>query len=169
MFARVLLSVMFAFISLSVKAEGSQWLTNLIAEQEGAVTHQREEPQNTKREGFFSTHGLILFYGSQCPHCKQFAPILKQWVARNKAEVLSLSLDNQPLPEFPKYAPATTEWINAAFGGNAINYPALFVVNPKTHALYPVGFGSMTQAELNDRMEVLIRKIKAYEHTGRIK
>ncbi|HEL9697918.1 TPA: type-F conjugative transfer system pilin assembly thiol-disulfide isomerase TrbB [Legionella pneumophila] len=169
MFARVLLSVMFVFISLSAKAEGSQWLNNLIAEQEGVVKPQREEPQNTKREGFFSTHGLILFYGSQCPHCKQFAPILKQWVVRNKAEVLPLSLDNQPLPEFPKYAPATTEWINAAFGGNAINYPALFVVNPKTKALYPVGFGSMTQAELNDRMEALIPKIKAYENTGRIK
>lgn len=169
MFARVLLSVMFVFISLSAKAEGSQWLNNLIAEQEGVVKPQREEPQNTKREEFFSTHGLILFYGSQCPHCKQFAPILKQWVVRNKTEVLPLSLDNQPLPEFPKFLPATTEWINAAFGGNAINYPALFVVNPKTHALYPVGFGSMTQAELNGRMEALIPKIKAYEHKGRIK
>ncbi|CZH88207.1 type-F conjugative transfer system pilin assembly thiol-disulfide isomerase TrbB [Legionella pneumophila] len=46
MFARVFLIVMFAFIGLGAKAEGSQWLTNLIAEQEGLVTHQREEPQN---------------------------------------------------------------------------------------------------------------------------
>ena len=169
MFARVLLIVMFAFIGLGAKAEGSQWLTNLIAEHEGVVKPQCEEPLNTKGKGFFSTHGLILFYGSQCPHCKQFAPILKQWVDLNKAEVLPLSLDNQPLPEFPKFLPATTEWINAAFGGNAINYPALFVVNPNTKVLYPVGFGSMTQAELNDRMEVLIPKIKMHEHTGRIK
>ncbi|HAU1410318.1 type-F conjugative transfer system pilin assembly thiol-disulfide isomerase TrbB [Legionella pneumophila serogroup 1] len=168
MFARVFLIVMFAFIGLGAKAEGSQWLTNLIAEQEGIVTHQREEPQNTKRKGFFSTHGLILFYGSQCPHCKRFAPILKGWANRNKAEVLPLSLDNQPLPEFPKFLPATTGWINAAFGGNSINYPALFVVNPKTKTLYPVGFGSMTNAELNDRMAVLISKIKAYEIKGRL-
>ncbi|HHX3463966.1 TPA: type-F conjugative transfer system pilin assembly thiol-disulfide isomerase TrbB [Legionella pneumophila] len=168
MFARVFLIVMFAFIGLGAKAERSQWLTNLIAEQEGLVTHQREEPQNTKRKGFFSTHGLILFYGSQCSHCKRFAPILKGWANRNKAEVLPLSLDNQPLPEFPKFLPATTEWINAAFGGNSINYPALFVVNPKTKTLYPVGFGSMTNAELNDRMAVLISKIKAYEIKGRL-
>ncbi|HAT2000670.1 TPA: type-F conjugative transfer system pilin assembly thiol-disulfide isomerase TrbB [Legionella pneumophila] len=166
MIARVFLSVMLFFIGLGVKAEGSQWLTNLIAEQEGVVTHQREAPLNTKGKGFFSTHGLILFYGSQCPHCKQFAPILKHWVTRNKVELMLLSLDNQPLPEFPQFLPATTEWINAAFGGNAINYPALFVVNPNTKGLYPVGFGSMTEAELNGRMGVLIPKIKAYESKG---
>ncbi|AOU90846.1 type-F conjugative transfer system pilin assembly thiol-disulfide isomerase TrbB [Legionella anisa] len=168
MIARVFLSVMLAFIGLGARAEGSQWLTNMIAEQEGVVTHQSEAPLNTKGKGFFSTHGLILFYGSQCPHCKQFAPILKQWVTRTNAELLPLSLDNQPLPEFPKFLPATTEWINAAFGGNAINYPALFVVNPKTKALYPVGFGSMTEAELNDRMNALIPKINAYELKGKL-
>ncbi|WP_165481434.1 conjugal transfer protein TraF, partial [Legionella brunensis] len=90
------------------------------------------------------------------------------WITRNKAELMPLSLDNQPLLEFPKFLPATTEWINAAFGGNAINYPALFVVNPNTKALYPVGFGSMTEAELNGRMEVLIPKIKMYESEGKI-
>ncbi|MCW8419982.1 MULTISPECIES: type-F conjugative transfer system pilin assembly thiol-disulfide isomerase TrbB [Fluoribacter] len=168
MIARVFLSVMIIFIGLSVKAEDSQWLTNMIAEQEGVVTHQSEAPLNTKEKGFFSTHGLILFYGSQCPHCQQFAPTLKQWVTRTNVELLPLSLDNQPLPEFPQFLPATTEWINAAFGGDAINYPALFVVNPKTKALYPVGFGSMTEAELNDRMNALIPKINAYELKGKL-
>ncbi|WP_237761223.1 type-F conjugative transfer system pilin assembly thiol-disulfide isomerase TrbB [Legionella cherrii] len=165
---RVFLSLVLAlaFIVPGAKAEGSQWLTNMIAEQEGAVKHQREEPLNKQDKGFFNTHGLILFYGSQCPHCKQFAPILQRWAARNKAEVLPLSLDNQPLPGFPKFLPATTEWINAAFGGNTINYPALFVVNPNTKALYPVGFGSMTEAELNDRIKTLIPKIKRYENKG---
>lgn len=166
--ARVFWSLALAFIVSCAQAEGSQWLTNMIVEQEGVAQHQREEPLNKQGKGFFSTHGLILFYGSQCPHCKQFAPILKRWVTRNNAEVLPLSLDNQPLHEFPKFLPATTEWINSAFGGNAINYPALFVVNPKTKALYPVGFGSMTEAELNDRMDVLITKIKAYENKGRL-
>ncbi len=165
---RVFLSVMLAFIVLEAQAEGSQWLTNMIAEHEQSSEHKAVQSNNKKDQGFFSTHGLILFYGSQCPHCKQFAPILKQWVARNKVELLPLSLDNQPLPEFPQFLPATTEWINAAFGGNAINYPALFVVNPKTKALYPVGFGSMTEIELNNRMDVLIPKITEYETTRRV-
>jgi type-F conjugative transfer system pilin assembly thiol-disulfide isomerase TrbB len=168
MSVRVFLSVLLSFIVLGVHAEGAQWLTHMIAKQEGVVTHQREAPLNTQSKGFFSTHGLILFYGSQCPHCKQFAPILKQWVTRTNAELLPLSLDNQPLPEFPQFLPATTEWINAAFGGNSINYPALFVVNPKTKSLYPVGFGSMTEIELNNRMDVLIPKITEYETTRRM-
>ncbi|WP_242605395.1 type-F conjugative transfer system pilin assembly thiol-disulfide isomerase TrbB [Fluoribacter gormanii] len=166
MSARVFLSLAFAFIVSGAQAEGAQWLTNMIAEHEQSSEHKVVQGNNKKDQGFFSTHGLILFYGSLCPHCKRFAPILKGWANRNKAEVLPLSLDNQPLPEFPKFLPASTEWINAAFGGNAINYPALFVVNPKTKALYPVGFGSMTDAELNDRMDVLIPKIKAYENKG---
>lgn len=167
MSARVFLSLALAFIIFGAQAEGSQWLVNMIAKQE-QPSEQKVVRDNKKDNGFFSTHGLILFYGSQCPHCKQFAPILKRWTNRNNAEVLPLSLDNQPLAEFPKFLPATTEWINAAFGGNAINYPALFVVNPKTKAIYPVGFGSMTKAELDDRMALLIPKIKAYEIMGRL-
>ncbi|MCW8445695.1 type-F conjugative transfer system pilin assembly thiol-disulfide isomerase TrbB [Fluoribacter gormanii] len=168
MSARIFWGLALAFIVSCAQAEGAKWLTRMIADQEGGSQHQREEPLNQQGKGFFSTHGLILFYGSQCPHCKQFAPILKRWVIENKAELLPLSLDNQPLPEFPEFLPATTEWINTAFGGNAINYPALFVVNPKTKTLYPVGFGSMTDAELNDRLNAVIPKIRAYENKERI-
>lgn len=179
---RLFISALFVLMVLDARAFGSQWLAQMIEQQE-EVAHQSKASLNTptllesvgrsikpnsSSSGFFSTHGLILFYGSQCPHCKQFAPILKSWVTRAKAELLPLSLDNQPLPEFPKFLPATTEWINAAFGGNAINYPALFVVNPKTKALYPVGFGSMTDIELNSRMDALIPKIIEYEATRRM-
>ncbi|HCE6135894.1 TPA: type-F conjugative transfer system pilin assembly thiol-disulfide isomerase TrbB [Legionella pneumophila] len=166
MSARVFLGLALIFMVLS--AQGSQWLTNMIAAQEQSSKRKVVQINNKKDQEFFYTHGLILFYGSQCPHCKQFAPILKRWATLNKAEILPLSLDNQPLPEFPQFLPATTEWINAAFGGNAINYPATFVVNPKTKALYPLGFGSMSEAELNDRMNTLIPKIKAYEIKGRL-
>ncbi|HDV5785735.1 TPA: type-F conjugative transfer system pilin assembly thiol-disulfide isomerase TrbB [Legionella pneumophila] len=165
---RVFLSVMLAFIVLGVKAEGSQWLTQMIAEQEQSSQHKVLQGNHKKEQGFFSTHGLILFYGSQCPYCQQFAPILKNWATHNKVEVLPLSLDNQSLPEFPRFLPATTEWINAAFGGNAIHYPATFIVSLKTKALYPVGFGLMTNVELNDRMSALIPRIKSYEHEGRM-
>ncbi|KTC70049.1 conjugal transfer protein TrbB [Legionella bozemanae] len=168
MSTRIFLGLALAFIVLGAHAEGPQWLTNMIAEHEQSSEQEVAKGSNKKDQGFFRTHGLILFYGSQCPHCKRFAPILQHWATRNKAEVFPLSLDNQPLPEFPKFLPATTEWINSAFGGNAINYPAIFVVSPETKTLYPVGFGSMTETELNDRMDVLITKIKAYENKGRL-
>ncbi|WP_131784110.1 type-F conjugative transfer system pilin assembly thiol-disulfide isomerase TrbB [Legionella gresilensis] len=160
---RLMLSLVLTVIVVSAEAEGSQWLKKLIARQEQPPQYKKVKATSEQTTDFFSTHGLVFFYGSRCPHCQQFAPILKRWANYNKADVLPLSLDNQPLPEFPTFLPATTEWINAAFGGSAINYPATFIVSPKTHALYPVGFGSMTEIELNDRMNTLIPKIKAYE------
>ncbi|HAT3877916.1 TPA: type-F conjugative transfer system pilin assembly thiol-disulfide isomerase TrbB [Legionella pneumophila] len=166
--AEALLSVILAFMVSGAFANTSQWLAHMIAEHEQASQYREVKNNQQQEKGFFSTHGLILFYGSQCPHCQQFAPILKHWAFQNKAEILPLSLDNQPLPEFPKFLPATTEWINAAFGGSAIQYPALFIINPKTQALYPVGFGSMTVVELDERMRLLIPKIKTYEKKGRM-
>lgn len=166
--ARIFLGFALAFIIFAADAKESQWLTTMIAEHELSAKQRFVQVSNKNGKRFFSTHGFILFYGSLCPHCKRFAPILKEWANRNKAEVLALSLDNQPLPEFPNFLPATTEWINAAFGSNAINYPALFLVNHKTKALYPVGFGSMTESELHNRMETLIARVKKYENKGRM-
>jgi type-F conjugative transfer system pilin assembly thiol-disulfide isomerase TrbB len=154
-------------VALGAQAQNKQWLTHLIAEQEGKVTNTPAVQPNRKERHFFTTHGLILFYGSQCPHCKALAPVLKKWITLHDAKLLPLAFDNQPLPEFPHFLPATSEWVNAAFQGNAINYPAIFVVNTKTKALYPVGFGSMTEAELNTRMDRLLPKINDYEQKGR--
>ena len=87
MSARVFLSVMFAFIVLGAKAEGSQWLTNVIAEQEGVVKHQSEKLTNNQGYGFFSTHGLILFY--DMPHEAFFErlPLIDQCL-QNRAVLL---------------------------------------------------------------------------------
>ncbi|WP_131778974.1 type-F conjugative transfer system pilin assembly thiol-disulfide isomerase TrbB [Legionella bozemanae] len=163
-FIAVLILIISTF---TVHAERSAWFTKIIAsKEEGALQHTTKEEPKTQHHGFFREHGLILFYASTCPHCHQLAPILKAWAVQNEVEVLPLAFDNQPLPEFPNFLPATTEWINAAFQGKPINYPALFVVNPKTKMLFPVGFGSMTQDELSYRLEHLIPKIVSYERRG---
>lgn len=161
--ARLLVSLALAFHFLNAHA-GQDWLNQMIEGQNKGEMAHKELPK--QEAGFFDKHGFILFYGSQCPHCRHFAPTLKAWAERNGAEILPLSFDNQPLPEFPRFLPATTEWVNAAFAGKPINYPALFVVNPKTQALYPVAFGSLTDSELEARMIVLVPKIKAYESSG---
>lgn len=137
------------------------WLNEMIVSQEKSL-YEPLQKQSTENH-FFSQHGLVLFYASTCPHCHALAPELKRWSEKNRAEVLALSIDNKPLNEFQNFLPATTEWINAAFNGKPIGYPALFVVNPKTRALYPVATGSMTEMELDARMHELIPKIAEYE------
>ncbi|STX55685.1 conjugative transfer protein [Legionella beliardensis] len=145
-----------------VYSANAHWLTNLIATREGAAVGLRVKAAD-KKNGFFSAHGFILFYASTCPHCHQFAPVLKRWCERHHAQVLPLSFDNHALPDFPDFSSATTEWVNAAFQGLAIQYPALFILNFKTQTLYPVGFGAMTESELNARMASLMPKIIAHE------
>jgi type-F conjugative transfer system pilin assembly thiol-disulfide isomerase TrbB len=147
---------------INTQAQGDSWLNHLIAQSEQKNTKPVTTRKKTK--GFFSEHGLVLFYSSSCPHCHRFAPVLQSWAERHQAEVLPLSLDNSALPQFPHFLPASTEWINAAFQNSTIQYPALFVVNPKNKTLYSVGFGFMNSDELNVRMEQLLPKISAYEH-----
>ncbi|WP_131783645.1 type-F conjugative transfer system pilin assembly thiol-disulfide isomerase TrbB [Legionella gresilensis] len=152
--------------TFSVYAENDKWLKGLIAKREGRL---KEVSVGAKKSnGFFSTHGFVFFYANTCPHCHQFAPVLKRWAKNNNATVLALSFDNKPLPEFPTYKLATTAWVNAAYQGMPIQYPALFVVNSKTKALYSVGFGSMTFEELQARLATLIPKITRYEKRGAI-
>lgn len=115
------------------------------------------------QEPFFKDHALVLFFSSQCTYCQQFAPIVKQWAVVHAAPVLALSFDNQPLDSFPNARPATTQWINAAYAGKPITYPALFVANQKRSLLYPVAFGAMGYDEMDLRFNQIKSKIEAYE------
>jgi type-F conjugative transfer system pilin assembly thiol-disulfide isomerase TrbB len=125
------------------------------------------QPQSTTSpyNTFFQTHGFVFFFASTCPYCHQFSPVLSRLATAVNAQVLPLSFDNQPLPEFKEFLPATSEWTTAAFKNEAIHYPALFIANPKTQALYSVSIGSLNENELLQRLDALIPKIKAYEDT----
>ena len=115
---------------------------------------------------FFETHGFVFFFASTCPYCHQFSPVLSQVSKKLGARVLPLSFDNQPLPEFQKVLPATSDWTTVAFQNASIHYPALFIANTTTEKLYPVSIGSLSEMELLTRIEELIPKIMAYENNG---
>lgn len=112
---------------------------------------------------FYKHHGLLFFYGSQCPHCQRFAPLLHHLTKVQHIPVLALSLDNQGLPDFPDFTAATTEWLTLAFDDKPIEYPALFLINPESHTLYPVSIGALSEGELSERLKNLIPRIEAYE------
>lgn len=108
-------------------------------------------------------HQLIFFFASTCPHCHHFAPVLKRWADKNRWQIQSFSLDGQPLPEFADIQTPDNELIHLAFQNEEIRYPALFVLNTTTHALYPVVMGEISFTELNDRMQSFIPKMLSYE------
>lgn len=115
---------------------------------------------------FFKNHVIVFFFASSCPHCHQQAPILKDWANQHGVTVDARTFDDRPLPEFPTATTATSSLVETAFRGNSIRYPALFVMNPSSGALYPLAIGSMTFDELNTRVEMLVPKILAYEQGG---
>lgn len=116
---------------------------------------------------FFKTHTLVFFFSSQCPYCREFSPVVKAVADKYQARVLALSFDNQPLEGFSQFKPVTTQWVNAAYAGKPITYPALFVANNKDYLLYPVSYGAMNADELESRLEALQQKINAYESRSR--
>lgn len=114
---------------------------------------------------FFENHGLIFFYSSQCKYCHKFAPVLKKWAKENHAEILPLSFDNKTIKEFPKYLPVTKDWVEVVYKGKEISYPALFIVNGDKK-IFPVLTGFYNSNELDERLTLLINKIKSYERGG---
>lgn len=150
-------------LSSSVFAANNIYEKTLI-DKEKSIDGVSDVSEKVKaRNSFFDNHGLMFFFSSQCPHCHSFAPALRKYADMNQAEVLALSFDNKPLPSFEKFLPATKDFVSIAFGNNPINYPALFVINPKTRAIYPVSSGSFSEAELQNMMDGVIEKIKVHE------
>ncbi|WP_347252398.1 type-F conjugative transfer system pilin assembly thiol-disulfide isomerase TrbB [Legionella sp.] len=156
------------FLSILLMLTGSNplfsahWLNDMINRKEKMI-HANIVWSVQSSNAFFAAHDLVFFYASTCPYCHQVAPVLKRWAKRRHAAVIPLSFDNRPLAEFPYFTPATKDWVNVTFAGRPIYYPALFVVNRTAHRLYPIAIGSLTEDELDERMQVLIPKIKAYE------
>lgn len=148
-------------ISQSVFASSDLYVQALM-DRKGKSEHVKAD-KLPHGDGFFETHGVLFFFSSRCPYCLQFAPVVKQYLENHKAEVLALSFDNQPLPSFPNFIPASKDWVSVAFGNKPINYPALFIVNPKIQAVYPVSSGAYSYAELNQMMNNVIEEIKIYE------
>lgn len=109
------------------------------------------------------TYRLVLFFSNQCPHCVNFAPVLKHYADAHQWRIEAISLNGESLPEFPHAVFATQAMIDVAYQGKPVTYPALFIANTQTHALYPVSFGELGDVELKERMNTLLRHIKDYE------
>ena len=112
---------------------------------------------------FFKNHRILFFFASTCPYCHQQAPILKAWSSHHDAVIEAYSFDGLPLQEFSNIHALNTALVNVAFQGSAIRYPALFIINQQTQAIYPVSIGALSEVELSDRFRQLISKIMAYE------
>lgn len=122
-----------------------------------------QNPKPIKNTTSQHRYMLVLFFSNQCPHCVQFAPVVKHFIDANHWSIEAISLNGETLPEFPNATFATQEMIDLAYQGKPVVYPALFIANANTKALYPVSFGELGKQELLERMRLIMEKISEYE------
>jgi len=127
------------------------------------VIQAKEGHIKLKTAPFQQNHRFVFFFSSTCPHCHNFAPILKKWVDVNQYAVDAFSFDGKYLAEFSNVLIPDNQLLQAAFQNETIRYPALFVVNTQTANLYPVAIGELNFQELDERMQILIPKIVDFE------
>lgn len=121
------------------------------------------ENHHETKNPFFKNHQILFFFSSTCGHCHRQAPVLKAWAESAGVFVDSRTFDGQSLEAFPHPSMPTTQLVTAAFKGRPISYPAIFITNTNTLAVYPVTFGALSGAQLSERIQELIPKIVNFE------
>lgn len=97
-------------------------------------------------------HALFFFFRSDCPYCHQFGPYLKEFEAKFGLAVVPISVDGGPLlPAYPN--PKVDNGIARSLDVREV--PALFLVEPRSGKIVPIGYGVLSESELLERLQVV--------------
>lgn len=93
-------------------------------------------------------HVLIFFFRGDCPYCHAFAPTLEAFQARHGIRVESVSVDGGAMPGF-----ANARRDNGiATALRVTQVPAVYLAQPFTGKITPIGFGVLSEAQLLERI-----------------
>jgi len=114
-----------------------------------------EQDQLTTRSQAMATlgkdHVLFFFFRSDCPFCHAFAPTLEAFQARYGINVVAISVDGGPMPGFPN-ARADN---GIARTLKVTQVPALFLAQPYSGKISPIGFGVLSESQLLERISTV--------------
>lgn len=96
-------------------------------------------------------HALLFFFRGDCPYCHAFAPILDAFRRRHGLPVLAVSVDGGALPQFPDARPDNGITRTLKVGP----VPAVYLAQPGSGRVVPVGFGVLSEAQLVERIVAL--------------
>lgn len=96
-------------------------------------------------------HILMFFFRGDCPYCHAFGPVLRAFSTKYRIQVLPVSLDGGKVPGF---ADARTDNGSAATL-NVKQVPALFLAQPISGKIMPVGIGVLSERQLVERIDAL--------------
>ena len=96
-------------------------------------------------------HVLFFFFRGDCPYCHAFAPTLEAFQARHGIRVVAISVDGGSMPGFPDARRdngiATTLKVTQV--------PAIYLAQPFTGTITPIGFGVLSEAQLVERIAIV--------------
>ncbi|CAM3345889.1 conjugal transfer protein TraF [Paracidovorax anthurii] len=114
-----------------------------------------ERQQRTDRSTSVATlgrdHVLFFFYRSDCPYCHAFAPTLQAFEARHGIQVVAVSVDGGPMPGFPRARPDN----GIATALQVTQVPAVFLAQPATGKITPIGAGVLSESQLLERISIV--------------
>ena len=96
-------------------------------------------------------HVLFFFFRSDCPYCHAFAPTLAAFQARHRINVIAVSIDGGPMPGFPDARRDN----GIARTLNVTQVPAVFLAQPFTGKISPIGFGVLSESQLLERISIV--------------
>lgn len=94
------------------------------------------------------THVLFFFFRSDCQYCHAFAPILEAFQGRYGIQIVPISIDGGGLPSFPQYRRDN----GIARTLQVAQVPAVYLAEPFTGKITPVGFGVLSESQLLERI-----------------
>ena len=100
-------------------------------------------------------HGLFFFYRSDCRFCHQQAPILKLLEAQYGIQVMAISMDGGPMPNFPDAMPDNGISALVSNGQGIPTVPAVYLVKRDTREAIPIGTGILAADEIVERIWIL--------------
>lgn len=96
-------------------------------------------------------HVLIFFFRGDCPYCHAFAPTLAAFQARYGIRVEAVSVDGGTLPGFAEARRDN----GVATALRVTQVPAVYLAQPFTGKITPIGFGVLSEAQLLERITVV--------------
>ena len=96
-------------------------------------------------------HVLFFFFRSDCPYCHAVAPTLGAFEARHGINVVAISIDGGPMPGFP----SARRDNGIARTLNVTQVPAVFLAQPFTGKISPIGFGVLSESQLLERIAIV--------------
>jgi conjugal transfer pilus assembly protein TraF len=96
-------------------------------------------------------HVLFFFFRSDCPYCHAIAPTLEAFQARHGIKVVAISVDGGSIPGF---ADARRD-NGIATALRVSQVPAVYLAQPFTGKITPIGFGVLSEAQLIERLSIV--------------